>query len=104
MASPKADYGIDAPTVVRNLAISSIVGVISGVVLYAMMVPIRPVTGAMLSVAGFRSGLCLLFAAGLMVRSRKYGKLHQREHLIDAQSRGGSCKLESRKTLPIAWK
>ncbi len=93
MADPKADYGIDAPTAVRNLAIGGIAGIIAGFVAYTMMVPIRPVAGAILSIVGFISGFCLLFTAGLMVWSSKYGKLHQREHLIDALGLVGNEKV-----------
>lgn len=59
MAAPRADYGIDAPTAVRNLTVGGIAGIVAGIVVYAMMVPLRPVTGAILSIAGFISGFCL---------------------------------------------
>ncbi len=93
MAAPRADYGIDAPTAVRNLTVGGIAGIVAGIVVYAMMVPLRPVTGAILSIAGFISGFCLLVMAGLMVWSSKYGKLREREHLIDALGLVGNEKV-----------
>jgi arsenite methyltransferase len=89
MTAERADYGIDAPTVVRNLTIGGMIGIIAGFVLYWMVVPIRPVAGAVLSIAGFVSGFCPLATAGLMVWSSKSGKLRQREHLIDALGLSG---------------
>jgi ubiquinone/menaquinone biosynthesis C-methylase UbiE len=93
MTARKADYGIDAPTAVRNLAIGGIAGIIAGVVLYAIVVPIWPVAGAILSIAGFISGFCLLFTAGLLVWSSKHGKLREREYLIDALGLVGNEKV-----------
>ena len=93
MAAPRAYYGIDAPTAVRNLTVGGIAGIVAGIVVYAMMVPLRPVTGAILSIAGFISGFCLLATAGLMVWSSKYGKLREREHLIDALGLVGNEKV-----------
>ncbi len=89
----KADYGIDAPTAVRTLAVGGMVAIIAGLVLYTMMVPIQPVIGAALSIAGFISGFCLLVTAGLMIWSSKNGKLREREHLIDALGLVGNEKV-----------
>ena len=84
MSTPKPDYGIDAPGVVRKLAIAGIGCIIVGFVLNVSMVPSQPGLGTILSIAGFISGFCTLFMAGLMVWSSKVGKLRQREHLIDS--------------------
>ena len=83
MTRPKADYGIDGPTAVRDLTIAGVIAVIAGLVLYTIIVPTRPVAGTILLVAGFVSAFCLLATAGLMVWSSKSGKLRERERLID---------------------
>jgi ubiquinone/menaquinone biosynthesis C-methylase UbiE len=54
------------------------------------MVPARPVAGTILLIAGFVSAFCLLLAAGLLVWSSKFGKLLQRERLIDSLGLVGS--------------
>ncbi len=73
MSTPKPDYGIDAPGVVRKLAIAGIGCIIVGFVLNVSMVPSQPGLGTILSIAGFISGFCTLFMAGLMVWSSKVG-------------------------------
>ncbi len=93
MTVQRADYGIDAPTVVRNLTVGGIAGIVAGFVLYWMVVPIRPVVGAVLSIAGFVSGFCPLATAGLMVWSSKSGKLREREQLLDALGLVGNEKV-----------
>ncbi len=90
MAAAKADYGIDAPTVVRNLAIAGIAGILLGLALWAMMVPTLPVLGAILSIVVFVSGLSMAATAGLMVWSSKRWKIRQRERLIDALELAGN--------------
>jgi SAM-dependent methyltransferase len=93
MAAPKADYGIDAPTIVRNLAVGGIASIIAGFVVHAITVPVQPLIGAALSVAGFTLGFYQLVTAGLMVWSSKYGKLLERERLIDALGLAGNEKV-----------
>jgi SAM-dependent methyltransferase len=93
MATPKADYGIDAPTRVRNRIIGGMIGIAAGFILYLTVVPIRPVAGGILSIVGFMSGLCLLARAGLMVWWSKSGKIREREHLIDALGLVGNEKV-----------
>jgi len=79
----KPNYGIDAPTVVRNLTIAGLAALIAGLVLYAVIGPSRPFPAAVLAITGFASALCLLATAALMVWSSKSGKLRQRERLLD---------------------
>jgi SAM-dependent methyltransferase len=90
MTTLKADYGIDAPMAVRNLTIWGAIAFIAGFVFHRTMVPARPVAGTILLIAGFVSAFCLLLAAGLLVWSSKFGKLIQRERLIDALRLGGN--------------
>jgi len=93
MATPKANYGIDAPTVVRNLVIAGAAAGVAGAVLYRLMVPAFPLEGRILSIAGFVSSFCLLATAGLMVWGSKYGKLREREKLIDTLGLSGKEKV-----------
>jgi arsenite methyltransferase len=85
----KANYGIDAPTVVRNLVVAGAAAGVAGAVLYGVMVPNSPLAGRILSIAGFVSSFCLLATAGLMVWGSKYGKLREREELIDTLELSG---------------
>lgn len=82
MAPPKADYGIDAPALIRNLAIGGTIGVVAGLSPY-LMFPRRPIAGTIVSIVGLVSGLLMLVTVGLMMWSSKSGKLRQRERLID---------------------
>ena len=86
MATSKVHYGIDAPTVVRNLTIGGILSILTGFVFYSIIVSIPPIARMILLISCFVSGFALLVTAGLMVWSSKYGKLLQREQLIDALS------------------
>jgi SAM-dependent methyltransferase len=93
MRGPKADYGIDAPAVVRNLVFGGVIVGIAGALLYGIMVPVWPIAGTLLSVPAFVSAACLLVTGGLMVWSSKYGKLRERERLIDTLGLAGSEKV-----------
>jgi len=93
MATPKANYGIDAPLVVRNLVAGGVVAGVAGAVLYGVVVPVWPVAGTVLSIAGFVSSFCLLATGGLMVWGSKYDKLREREKLIDTLGLSGSEKV-----------
>jgi SAM-dependent methyltransferase len=83
MATSSVDYGIDAPTAVRNLVIGGIAGLFAGLVFQSAIISIHPVARMILSIAGFVSGSSLLVTAGLMIWSSKRGKLLQRDRLID---------------------
>jgi len=93
MNGTKANYGIDAPTVVRNLAIAGAAAGVAGAVLYTVMVPDSPLAGRILSIAGFVSSFCFLATAGMMVWGSKYGKVREREKLIDTLGLSGKEKV-----------
>jgi ubiquinone/menaquinone biosynthesis C-methylase UbiE len=93
MTTPKTDYGIDAPMVLRSLTIGGVIALTAGLAVYAMVVPARPVAGAILSIAGFFSGFCMLVQAGLMAWWSKSAKLRERERLIDALELVGNEKV-----------
>jgi len=73
---PKANYGIDAPTVLRNLSIASAAGIVGGLVLLRYVGPIgRP----FLSMgSGFGFGALLLLWSSLV------GKFRARDALLNA--------------------
>ena len=80
----KADYGLDAPGVVRNLAIAGTLATLAGFVLNALLAVPAPLIGQILLAIGLLNGVSELGAAGLMLRSSKVGKLKMRDELIDA--------------------
>jgi arsenite methyltransferase len=80
----RADYGVDAPPVIRNLAIVGLVCIAAGLVLSLLVAPLQPVIAAILLIWGLAAGVSMLVTAGLMVWSSKVGKLREREHLIDS--------------------
>lgn len=86
----KADYGIDAPPVVRNLAIAGAVALAAGIVLYFALGSMQAMIAATSLVWGGIAGCSMLATAGLMVWSSKVGKLRMRERLLDSLDLGGT--------------
>src|SRR5262245_47791798 len=73
---PKANYGIDAPTVLRNLSIGAAAGIIGGVVLLRTVGPIgRPFVSMG---SGFALGAVILLWGSLV------GKFRARDALLNA--------------------
>jgi SAM-dependent methyltransferase len=78
------DYGIDAPPVVRNLAIAGACCVVLGFVLYSIPVNAhRGLAFGVLLVMLF-SALCFWITTAAMIWSSKRGKLKARERLVDS--------------------
>src|ERR1700742_673203 len=72
----KPDYGIDAPGVIRNLALCGVVIVICR--LFTPMIKIGPLT-----IVGFVwTGVSLLFSASMMLLYSKVGKMRHRDRII----------------------
>lgn len=82
----KADYGLDAPAVVRNLALGSVAAAIVAVL--AQVLPaVLPMTQSdrnTMSVWLALTALALFVTSGWMLYSSKVGKLQMRERVIDA--------------------
>jgi SAM-dependent methyltransferase len=72
---PRADYGVDAPAVVRNLAIAGAAGMLLAVAL--------PIADRWAWPLGVAAGV-LLATAGGMFLSSKVLKLHERDRIIDS--------------------
>jgi arsenite methyltransferase len=83
----KPDYGLDAPGVIRNLAIGGLAAVIVAVLAQMLLPAVLPMTRAdrtITSVWFFLTGSILLIESAWMLYSSKAGKLHMRERVIDA--------------------
>jgi SAM-dependent methyltransferase len=79
----RADYGIDAPHVVRNLALLGAAGLVLALVALFALEPVQPALAAILFNMGLWPGITLLLTAGIMVWGSKVGKLRLRDRLLD---------------------
>jgi len=79
-----ANYGIDAPPVVRNLTLFGLVAVILGVVFNFLLAVSQPLIATILLNWGKWAGVTLLLAAVYMIWSSKVGKLREREQLLNS--------------------
>jgi arsenite methyltransferase len=89
----KPDYGLDAPGVIRNLAIGGLAAVIVAVLAQALPPAVLPMTRAdrtITSVWFSLTGIILLIESMWMLYSSKAGKLHMRERVIDALALQGN--------------
>jgi arsenite methyltransferase len=80
---PGADYGIDAPPVIRNLIVAGLGSAMAGFVLHSLLGNGAPSVALTALVVSLFTSVSLLASAGLMVWSSRWGKLLVREHLID---------------------
>lgn len=85
---PQADYGIDAPGVVRNLCLAGAACLLVGVLATAGYIPseIRLFGGGVRILwvsAAWTAGACLAATGLWMLWSSKAGKLRERERLLD---------------------
>ena len=78
-----ADYGIDAPPVVRNLAFIGTLGIILGII-FSRVTILSPILTALLRSWGIWAGGSMLITSLLMVWSSKAGKLRKRAMLIES--------------------
>jgi len=76
-----ADYGIDAPPVVRNLAVGGAAIVIVGIIFFKLT-SIPHILSLIVGYWGIFAGGSMLLTCVFMVWSSKVGKLHKREMLI----------------------
>jgi ubiquinone/menaquinone biosynthesis C-methylase UbiE len=95
-ATIRADYGIDAPPVVRTMAIAGVASLAAGIALYLVLRPAQTTLATFLLIWGLAAGLSLLATAGLMVWSSRVGKLRMREWLMDSLAlRGNETVLDA---------
>jgi arsenite methyltransferase len=88
--STKADYGIDAPPVIRNLLLAGIASIIAGVVLRFIFASTQSLIASILLIWGLLAGASMVVTALLMIWSSKVGKLQLREKLIDSLALRGT--------------
>src|SRR5262245_46790380 len=79
----RADYGIDAPHVVRNLALIGAAALVLALVALFGLQTAQPALAVMLFNMGLWPGLSLLLTAGVMLWGSKVGKLRMRDRLLD---------------------
>jgi arsenite methyltransferase len=84
LSDERANYGIDAPGLVRNFAFAGIASLVVGVYFYYAFGADRPALAMTVVIVGIVWGLLGLGSAGLMVWSSKVGKLKERDRILDA--------------------
>ena len=84
MSDEQANYGIDAPGLVRNFAFAGIASLVLGIYFYYAFSVTRPALATVVLILGLVWGLWGLGSAGLMVWSSKVGKLKERDRILDA--------------------
>lgn len=85
----RADYGIDAPPVVRNLALGGTAIVILGII-FLRLTSIPPLLSSIVGYWGLFAGGSMVLTSLFMIWSSKVGKLHKREMLIQSLKLNGS--------------
>jgi ubiquinone/menaquinone biosynthesis C-methylase UbiE len=80
----RADYGIDAPGVVRNLGLIGIVSIIAGNRIGWLMGATSPMVAAILASWLGGGGFSCLASAVAMLLSSKVGKMRERDRMLDA--------------------
>src|SRR5438552_5811389 len=83
------DYGIDAPSVVRNFALLGAAGVGIGLFCWVFRSSFAPWSYALANMS-FWPGLAFLFTALAMIYGSKIGKLHFRDRLVAALNLQGN--------------
>jgi arsenite methyltransferase len=84
LSDERANYGIDAPGLVRNFAFAGIASLVVGVYFYYAFGADRPALATTVVIVGIVWGLLGLGSAGFMVWSSKVGKLKERDRILDA--------------------
>jgi SAM-dependent methyltransferase len=88
--SSAPDYGLDAPTVVRNLAIGAIACIAASLLLFSAARTINGPLATVLLLWGAFAGASMGIVALLMARSSRIGKLKERDHLLDSLGLAGN--------------
>jgi SAM-dependent methyltransferase len=96
MASPAhltpshADYGLDAPGVIRVMLILGIVAVVLGIVAGRVVFTVSLLRHIAIAPTLLWMGWALIAGAGLMVASSRWGKLRARDRLLDRLAFNGA--------------
>jgi SAM-dependent methyltransferase len=79
----RADYGLDAPPVIRNLAIGGIACLAVGIIFFQLSAVIPLILSVLLGYWGILAGGSMLVTSLFMIWSSKVGKLRKREMLVE---------------------
>ena len=82
MAGKRADYGIDAPGVVRNLLLGGLAAGMVGGLNYWILRIGNPWWAEAILIYGLFVAVCLLVTGSVMIWGSKVGKLHLRDRLL----------------------
>jgi SAM-dependent methyltransferase len=86
LAASRADYGLDAPTLVRNFLLGGGVLAIAGLGLLIWGFSLRGTAGnimASIAIAVLITGIISLFSGTMMIWSSRSGKMHARDKLLE---------------------
>lgn len=78
----KANYGIDAPAVLRNLSLAGIGGIVLGTIIYLLRERLPQGLSMSLANTGWWAGGTMLLTALLMLLGSRFGKLRLRDKLL----------------------
>lgn len=85
-----ADYGLDAPGVIRVMLICGIVAVVLGIVAGRVVFTVSLLRHIAIAPTLLWMGWALIAGAGLMVASSRWGKLRARDRLLDRLAFNGA--------------
>ncbi|HSU95778.1 MAG TPA: class I SAM-dependent methyltransferase [Gemmatimonadaceae bacterium] len=89
-APSRADYGLDAPGVIRVMLVCGIVAIVLGIVADRFVFSISALRHVAIGPSLLWIGWALVVGAGLMTASSRWGKLRARDRLLDRLALTGS--------------
>jgi arsenite methyltransferase len=90
IAPSRADYGLDAPRVIRVMLVCGIVAIVLGIVANRFVFTISALRHIAIGPSLLWIGWALVVGAGLMTVSSRWGKLRARDRLLDRLALTGS--------------
>lgn len=81
-STKRANYGIDAPEVLRNLSLAGIGGIVLGSIVYMLRERLPQGLSMSLANMGWWAGGTMLLTALLMLMGSRFGKLRLRDRLL----------------------
>jgi arsenite methyltransferase len=90
IAPSRADYGLDAPGVIRVMLVCGIVAIVLGIVANRIVFTVAALRHVAIGPSLLWIGWALVVGAGLMTVSSRWGKLRARDRLLDRLALTGS--------------
>lgn len=87
---PTADYGLDAPGVIRVMLICGVIGVVLGIAAGRLVSTATVLRHIAIAPTLLFMGWALIVGAGLMTASSRWGKLRARDRLLDRLAFNGT--------------